>query len=63
MGGYSPLPRGRTDVKLEDCYAYGDHLSDVAILEKVGHPVVVGDSASMLELASQREWRVLAWGA
>ena len=42
---------------------YGDHLSDVAILEKVGHPVVVGDSASMLELASQREWRVLAWGA
>jgi HAD superfamily hydrolase (TIGR01490 family) len=54
---------GRTDVKLEDCYAYGDHLSDVAILEKVGHPVVVGDSASMLELASQREWRVLAWGA
>jgi HAD superfamily hydrolase (TIGR01490 family) len=53
---------GRTDVKLEDCYAYGDHLSDVAILEKVGHPVVVGDSASMLELASRRDWRVLAWG-
>jgi HAD superfamily hydrolase (TIGR01490 family) len=54
---------GREDIKLEDCYAYGDHLSDVAILEKVGHPVVVGDSTSMLELASQREWRVLAWGA
>jgi HAD superfamily hydrolase (TIGR01490 family) len=28
---------------LADCYAYGDHISDLPLLQAVGHPVVVGD--------------------
>jgi len=50
---------GRTDVRMEDCYAYGDHVSDICFMEKVGHQVVVGDSTDMLEIARQRNWRVL----
>lgn len=54
---------GRGEVKLEDCYAYGDHLSDLCVLEKVGHPVVVGDSPTLIEMARQRNWRVVPWDA
>jgi phosphoserine phosphatase len=50
----------RADTNLEDCYGYGDHVSDVIFMEKVGHPVVVGDSAAMLEIARQRNWRVIS---
>lgn len=46
-------------IRLEDCYAYGDHISDVCFMEKVGHPVVVGDSPAMREMAEQRRWRVI----
>jgi HAD superfamily hydrolase (TIGR01490 family) len=46
-------------IRLEDCYAYGDHISDVCFMEKVGHPVVVGDSPAMRELAERRRWRVI----
>lgn len=28
---------------LSDCHAYGDHVSDLPLLQAVGHPVVVGD--------------------
>jgi HAD superfamily hydrolase (TIGR01490 family) len=47
-------------VALGDCYAYGDHVSDVCFMEKVGHPVVVGGEQRMVEIARQRNWRVLA---
>ncbi|MER7462188.1 HAD-IB family hydrolase [Streptomyces sp. NPDC097981] len=33
----------RPDVDPRDCHAYGDHVSDLPMLELVGHPVVVGD--------------------
>lgn len=46
-------------VDLDQCYAYGDHVSDVCFMEKVGNPVVVGDSPAMLKLAKERQWRVL----
>lgn len=50
---------GHGDVELSRCHAYGDHASDLCFMEKVGHPVVVGDAPDMLELARQRSWRVL----
>jgi HAD superfamily hydrolase (TIGR01490 family) len=50
---------GRGDVSLSRCYAYGDHVSDVGFMERVGHPVVVGDAPDMLAIARQRSWRVL----
>ncbi|MFI1304779.1 HAD family hydrolase [Streptomyces sioyaensis] len=35
------------DVDPEDCFAYGDHVSDLPMLTEVGHPVVVGDDAEL----------------
>ncbi|MFC4376047.1 HAD family hydrolase [Nocardia halotolerans] len=34
----------RTEVDLGTCAAFGDHRSDVAMFDLVGHPVVVGDA-------------------
>jgi HAD superfamily hydrolase (TIGR01490 family) len=31
-----------------DCYAYGDHLSDLPMLAEVGHPVVVGRDPDLI---------------
>ena len=39
----------------QDCFGYGDHLSDLPMLSQVGHPIVVGgDSGLMLRLAAAR---------
>ncbi|MDC0708031.1 HAD-IB family hydrolase [Stigmatella sp. ncwal1] len=46
-------------ITLASCFAYGDHVSDLCFMEKVGNPVVVGDSPGMLEVARKRQWRVL----
>ncbi|MFI0907241.1 HAD family hydrolase [Streptomyces sioyaensis] len=35
------------DVDPEDCFAYGDHVSDLPMLTEVGHPVIVGDDAEL----------------
>lgn len=35
------------DVDPEDCFAYGDHVSDLPMLTEVGHPVVVGDDPEL----------------
>jgi HAD superfamily hydrolase (TIGR01490 family) len=47
-------------IELDKCFAYGDHVSDVCFMEKVGNPVVVGNEPRMVALAKQRSWRVLA---
>ena len=47
-------------IELKSCYAYGDHVSDLCFMEKVGNPVVVGDAPAMLKVARERNWRVLA---
>ncbi|MER6995313.1 HAD-IB family hydrolase [Streptomyces sp. NPDC000410] len=39
-----------------DCYAYGDHSSDLALLRSVGHPVAVGDDAVLAEWAGREGW-------
>ena len=44
---------------LTDCFAYGDHLSDLPILEAVGTPVVVAGDARLDEHARLRRWTVL----
>ncbi|MGW5663804.1 HAD family hydrolase [Streptomyces sp. NPDC003758] len=31
-----------------DCFAYGDHISDLAMLTEVGHPVIVGDDPGLV---------------
>ncbi len=43
-----------------DCYAYGDHTSDLELLNLVGHPVAVGDNPELLAEATQPHWHHLA---
>ncbi len=42
-----------------DCFAYGDHPSDAALLDAVGHPVAVSQERRMLDLAMERGWATL----
>jgi HAD superfamily hydrolase (TIGR01490 family) len=42
-----------------DCFAYGDHLSDLPMLELVGHPVVVVRDDDLVTLARSRRWALL----
>ncbi len=41
------------------CYAYGDHLSDLPMLELVGHPVVVARNDDLVTLARSRRWTTM----
>lgn len=45
---------------LERCVAYGDHASDLPMLEATGDAVVVGADPELLRHARARGWRVLA---
>lgn len=42
-----------------NCSAYGDHISDLPLLELVGHPVVVGAESELAQIAKERMWLVL----
>lgn len=42
-----------------ECYAYGDHSSDLPMLRAVGHPVVVGSDPVLKEAASAAGWSCL----
>ncbi|WP_082537505.1 MULTISPECIES: HAD family hydrolase [unclassified Aureimonas] len=42
------------------CWALGDDVSDVPMLECVGHPVAVGSNPKLLELARERCWDILS---
>jgi HAD superfamily hydrolase (TIGR01490 family) len=37
----------RPDVDPHDCWAYGDHVSDLPMLDLVGHPVAVGEDEEL----------------
>lgn len=41
------------------CYGYGDHLSDLPLLEAVGLPTVVVRDPALVEVAHARGWPVL----
>ncbi|QIS17672.1 HAD family hydrolase [Nocardia terpenica] len=43
-----------------DCHGYGDHTSDLGLLELVGHPVVVGIDPELTAIAEARGWARLA---
>ncbi|KAB2758406.1 HAD family hydrolase [Brucella anthropi] len=44
---------------LADCHGYGDHLSDLPLLELVGHPSAIGAEGELAETARRRGWPVL----
>jgi HAD superfamily hydrolase (TIGR01490 family) len=47
-------------ISLGASFAYGDHASDLPLLELVGNPVVVGDDATLAARADQHGWSRLA---
>lgn len=47
--------------KIENVTAYGDHLSDLHILQEVGHPIVVNPSFKLEKIARKKNWKVYNW--
>lgn len=48
-------------VSLEHSYFYSDSLSDLPMLERVGHPYVVNPDPRLRAVAKKRGWPVLDW--
>ncbi|HZE39484.1 MAG TPA: HAD-IB family hydrolase [Stackebrandtia sp.] len=46
---------------LKDCYAYSDSVSDVPMLEAVGHPTAVNADRGLRKLALERGWPILSF--
>lgn len=49
----------RHGLRAQDCYAYGDHASDLPMLRSVGHPVVVGADPVLDPIARESGWQRL----
>jgi HAD superfamily hydrolase (TIGR01490 family) len=45
--------------RLEDCYAYSDSVTDLPLLQVVGHPHAVNPDRGLRRIARQRGWPVL----
>lgn len=46
---------------LADCYAYSDSITDVPMLESVGHPVAVNPDKDLRAVAKDREWPIMVF--
>jgi HAD superfamily hydrolase (TIGR01490 family) len=51
----------RMDADLRSSYAYGDSISDLPMLESVGHPVAVNPDGRLARVARNRRWPVERW--
>ena len=51
----------REGYSLEHCYAYSDSITDLPMLETVGHPSVVNPDRGLRKEAAARDWPVLAF--
>jgi HAD superfamily hydrolase (TIGR01490 family) len=51
----------REGYALEHCYAYSDSVTDVPMLEVVGHPTVVNPDRTLRKEAAARGWPVLTF--
>ena len=49
-------------VSLADCWFYTDSYSDLPVLERIGHPVVVNPDPRLKREAERRGWPVEWWG-
>ena len=49
--------------RLADCRAYSDSITDLPLLEAVGHPTVVNPDRALRRLAAERGWPVLTFVA
>jgi HAD superfamily hydrolase (TIGR01490 family) len=51
----------RRGYRLQDCYAYSDSVTDLPMLEAVGHPRAVNPDRALRRIARERQWPVLAF--
>ncbi|HUO37445.1 MAG TPA: HAD-IB family hydrolase [Mycobacterium sp.] len=51
----------REDYPLEHCYAYSDSITDLPMLEAVGHPTVVNPDRALRKESAARGWPVLTF--
>jgi HAD superfamily hydrolase (TIGR01490 family) len=49
------------DYQLEDCFAYSDSITDLPLLELVGHPHVVNPDRALRRVARARGWPELTF--
>jgi HAD superfamily hydrolase (TIGR01490 family) len=49
--------------RLPDCFAYSDSVTDLPLLEAVGHPHAVNPDRALRRIARERRWPVLAFGS
>lgn len=45
-------------ISLKDCYFYSDSISDLPLMDAVGHPVPTNPDRKLLALALWRNWRI-----
>ena len=50
---------GAMDLDLTASWAYSDSVSDLPMMEAVGHPVAVNPDKALARIASEREWETL----
>lgn len=55
---YAEQSSKKHNIPLSDCYFYSDHMSDLPLLEKVGHPCVVNPNRKLKRLAKERGWPI-----
>ena len=49
----------RYNISLENSYAYGDHITDLPVLNMVGNPVAVNPTNKLEVVAIQKNWEIL----
>ena len=47
--------------RLADCHAYSDSITDLPLLEAVGHPTAVNPDRALRRVAAERGWPVLTF--
>ena len=60
--GYAEAYARDRGVALADCWFYTDSFSDLPVLERVGHPVLVNPDPRLRRVAERRGWPVEWWG-
>ncbi|MDP4557196.1 HAD-IB family hydrolase [Halomonas meridiana] len=50
----------KKDTSPKHCYAFGDDISDLHMLNAVGYPVVVGTESSLAKHAAIANWRIIS---
>lgn len=47
--------------RLEEAYYYADSISDLQVLESVGHPICISPDKKLREIAQKKGWQIITW--